>query len=115
MMKITEYTISQFDFDLINHIKTLRLEKKISQEQLSISMGLARSFVGNVENINESHKYSTRHLTLLARAFGYKNISDLMKFPTPQYDRIKVTVKQTMNESGTKALSSEVVKIEHLK
>lgn len=47
--------------------------------------------------------------------FGYKNISDLMKFPTPQYDRIKVTVKQTMNESGTKALSSEVVKIEHLK
>ncbi|AWG22845.1 hypothetical protein FFWV33_15575 [Flavobacterium faecale] len=115
MIKITEYTISQFDFDLINHIKRLRVEKKISQEQLSTGMGLVRSFVGNVENINESHKYATRHLTLLAKAFGFKNISDLMRFPTPQYDKIKVIVKQTMNESGTKALSSEVVKIEPLK
>lgn len=38
-----------------------------------------------------------------------------MKFPTPEYDKIKVTVEQTYNESGTKGIKSEVVKIEPIK
>lgn len=115
MVKTVEYIISQFDFELINHIKAIRIKKKISQEQLSISMGLARSFVGNVENINEKHKYSTRHITLLAKALDCKKISDLLNFTTPQYDIIKVTVKQTMNEAGRKVVHSEVVRIEEVK
>ncbi|WP_294207422.1 hypothetical protein [uncultured Chryseobacterium sp.] len=75
-------------------------------------MGLAKTFVGNVESFTQRHKYSTRHISLLAKAFGYKNISELMEFPTPEYDRIKVTVKQVYNESGTRVMESEVVKIE---
>ncbi|MEC5172176.1 hypothetical protein QF024_000887 [Chryseobacterium nepalense] len=35
-----------------------------------------------------------------------------MDFPTPQHDRIKVTVKQIFNESGTKVMENEVVGIE---
>ena len=38
-----------------------------------------------------------------------------MKFPAPEYDKIKVTVEQTYNESGTKGIKSEVVKIEPIK
>ena len=67
-------------------------KKEISQEKLSLKMGLTKSFVGNVENIKENHKYSTRHIALLAKAFGFLNISELMNFPTPKYDKIKVTV-----------------------
>lgn len=115
MEKTIEYVLSQFDYDFINHIKKLREKNNISQEQLSLKMGLARSFIGNVENIRERHKYSTRHITLLAKAFGFKKVSDLLQFPTPQYDKIKVTVKQTFNETGTKVLKSEVVKIEAIK
>ena len=115
MKKIFTFEITQFDFDLINHIKNLRKTASFSKEELSIKMGLAKTFVGNVESYTQRHKYSTRHISLLAQAFGYKSISELMKFPTPQYDKIKITVKQTMNESGTKALSSEVLKIEYLK
>ena len=115
MKKIFEIQTTQFDLEFINHIKTIRKEKNFTKDELSLAMGVAKSFVSNVESFTQRHKYSTRHIALLAQAFGYKNISDLMKFPTPQYDKIKVTVKQTMNESGTKALSSEVVKIEHLK
>jgi transcriptional regulator with XRE-family HTH domain len=115
MIKNITFDTTQFDFDLINHVKKLRGDKKWSQDELSLKMGVAKSFVSNVESLTQRHKYSTRHIALLAQAFGYKNISDLMKFPTPQYDKIKVTIKQTMNESGTKALSSEVVKVEHLK
>ena len=114
MIKTVRYTISQFDFELINHVKVIRTKKKLSQEQLSVKMGLARSFVGNVENINEKHKYSTRHLTLLAKAFNFKNMSDLLKFPTPKYDKIMVSVNQIFNESGTKMVSSEVLKIEEV-
>lgn len=114
MEKIFTFQTTQFDLDLINHIRTLRKSKGFTKESLSLAMGVTKTFVGNVESFTQRHKYSTGHLTLLAKAFGYKNISDMMKFPTPKYDKIKVTVKQTMNESGTKALSSEVVKIEAL-
>jgi transcriptional regulator with XRE-family HTH domain len=115
MEKTFVFQTTQFDFELINHIRTLRKSKGFTKEDLSLAMGVTKTFVGNVESFTQRHKYSTRHIALLAQAFGYKNISDLMKFPTPQYDKIKVTVKQIMNESGTKAMSSEVVKIEHLK
>ncbi|MFY7937997.1 MULTISPECIES: helix-turn-helix domain-containing protein [unclassified Chryseobacterium] len=112
MEKKFTFETTQFDFDFVNHIKKLRKSIGLTKEELSLKMGLAKSFVGNVESYTQRHKYSTRHISLLAKAFGYKNISELMDFPTPQHDRIKVTVKQVYNESGTKVMESEVVGIE---
>lgn len=112
MDKVFEYVTTQFDFDLTNHIKILRKSKGLNKEDLSITMGLAKSFVGNVESYTQRHKYSTRHITLLAKALGIKNISKMMDFPTPEHDKIKVTVKQILNESGTKVMHIEVIKIE---
>lgn len=112
MEKKFTFETTQFDFDFVNHIKKLRKSIGLTKEELSLKMGLAKSFVGNVESYTQRHKYSTRHISLLAKAFGYKNISELMDFPTPQHDRIKVTVKQVYNETGTKVMESEVVGIE---
>ncbi|WP_312900715.1 helix-turn-helix domain-containing protein [Chryseobacterium taichungense] len=112
MEKIFTFETYQFDFAFIEHVKALRISKGWSQEALSIEMGVAKKFIGNVESYRQHQKYSTRHISLLAKAFGYKNISELMNFPTPQYDRIKVTVKQVYNESGMKVTGSEVVGIE---
>lgn len=112
MEKIFTFETYQFDFDFIEHVKALRISKGWSQETLSIEMGVAKKFIGNVESYKQHQKYSTRHISLLAKAFGYKNISELMDFPTPEYDRIKVTVKQVYNESGTKVMENEVVGIE---
>ncbi|QIY83881.1 MULTISPECIES: helix-turn-helix domain-containing protein [Chryseobacterium group] len=114
MGKTFVFETTQFDYDFINHIKRLRMEKEISQEKLSLKMGLTKSFVGNVENIKENHKYSTRHIALLAKAFGFLNISELMDFPTPKYDKIKVTVKQIYNENGTRIVDNQILKIEPL-
>lgn len=114
MEKNFTFEITQFDFDLINHIRVLRETTGLSKEELSLKMGLAKSFIGNVESYTQRHKYSTRHIALLAKAFEFKDISDLMKFSTPEYDKIKVTVKQTYNEKGTKVLGSDVVKIESI-
>lgn len=104
--------ITQFDFDLINHIKDLRKNAGFSKEELSLKMGVTKTFVGNVESYTQRHKYATRHITLLAKSFGLKNISELMKFPTPENDKIRVSVKQTMNNTNTKVISTEVIKIE---
>lgn len=111
MEKNLTFEITQFDFDLINHIRILRETAGLSKEELSLKMGLAKSFVGNVESYTQRHKYSTRHIALLAKAFEFSNISELMIFPTPSYDKIKVTVKQTYNESGTKVIKSKIIKV----
>lgn len=111
MIKILEFETTQFDFDLINHVQNLRKLFGLTKDELSLKMGVAKSFVGNVESMTQRHKYSTRHITLLAKAFGYDNISDLLDFPTPQYDRIKVTIEQYYNETGTKVIKSKVVNI----
>lgn len=112
MEQIISFETTKFDLDFINHVKEIRKRKKLSKDQLSLAMGLAKSFVSNVESLTQRHKYSTRHITLLAKAFGYKNVSELMDFPTPEYDRIKVTVKQIYNECETRIVNSEILKIE---
>ncbi|WP_312993147.1 helix-turn-helix domain-containing protein [Chryseobacterium flavum] len=114
MEKIIQFETTQFDLDLIEHIKTLRKLNNITKEKLSLLMGVSKTFVGNVESYTQRHKYSTRHITLLAKAFGFDNVSQLLNFPTPKYDKIKVTIKQTLNENGTKVIHNEVVKIEAL-
>jgi len=91
-------------------MKTLLLTRKF-QRKISNDVDL-KTFVSNVQLYTQRQKYYTRHITLLAKLFGLKNISELMKFPTPKYDKIKVTAKQTYNEDGTKILKGEVLRIE---
>jgi transcriptional regulator with XRE-family HTH domain len=114
MDKIYIFDTYQFDFMFIEHIKSLRLARNWSQEKLSIKMGVSKTFVGNVESYKQHQKYSTRHISLLAQAFEFKNLSELMKFPTPAYDEIRVTIKQTYNDRGTKIIDSEIMNIESL-
>ncbi|CAI8877227.1 helix-turn-helix domain-containing protein [Chryseobacterium sp. IT-36CA2] len=111
MQKIVEYKVIYFDYIFIQHVKRIREKQGLSQEQLSLKMGLSKSFVGSVENLKERHKYSTRHITLLANALGYANISKLMNIPTPEFDKVKLTIQVTLNKSGTKTISSEVINI----
>ncbi|MHA6727577.1 hypothetical protein ACX3PU_05880 [Chryseobacterium sp. A301] len=114
MEEIFDFEINQIDFELIEHVKMIRISQGFTKEELSLKMGLAKTFVGNVESYKQRHKYSTRHIALLAKAFKFKNISKLMNFPTPEYDRVKVTVKQTMYENNMKVRSSEVIKIKEI-
>ncbi|NJI71957.1 helix-turn-helix transcriptional regulator [Sphingobacterium kitahiroshimense] len=92
---IIEYEISHLDYLFIQHIKSLRDKKGWSQKELSEKMGVTSSFVGNVENLNERHKYSVRHIALLSKAFNYKSPSRLFDFPSPEYDEVKLRVKVT--------------------
>lgn len=112
----TEYReMAHLDYLFILYVKQLREERRWTQQDLSEKMGVAKSFVGNVESFIQRHKYSIRHLTLLAKAFKYKSISKLFGFPTPKHDKIRLTLKVTtvVKENGrSRSKSVEVVKIE---
>lgn len=112
----TEYReMNHLDYLLILYVKQLREERKWTQQELSAKMGVTKSFVGNVESFIQRHKYSIRHLTLLAKAFKYKTISKLFDFPTPKYDKIRLILKVTtvLKENGRSISKSvEVMKVE---
>jgi ribosome-binding protein aMBF1 (putative translation factor) len=94
-VEIIERTMSQLDYLLILHVKSLREKKGWSQQDLSKKMELAVSFVGNVENLTERHKYSIRHLALLNKVFKYKSISKFFEFSQPTHDKVTLRIEVT--------------------
>jgi len=107
--------ISELDYCLILHVRELR-QGLYTQQQLSLKMGMTKTFIGNVESFLHSKKYSIRHLTLLSKAFKYKSVAELFDFPTPKHDIIQLTLKITpkIKKDGTpsKGKNVEVVKVE---
>lgn len=110
-IEIIEREMSHIDYLLITHIKALRQEKKWSQKDLSIKMGVSKSFVGNVENLTERHKYSIRHLTLLKKAFNIQSISELFTFSQPIFDRIKLRIEVTKTNEKNRIIHSKLIEI----
>jgi len=112
----TEYKeMSHLDYLLILYIKDLREKRKWTQQDLSNRMGVTKSFIGNVESFIQRHRYSVRHLTLLAKAFKYKSVSRLFDFPTPDHDMIRLTLKVTtmLKENGKpRSKTVEVMMVE---
>ncbi len=115
IIEILEKEMSQLDFLLIDQVKSLREKKNWTQQFLSKKMGVAVSFVGNVENLTERHKYSIRHLALIAKAFNYTSVSKLFDFPTPTHDKVTLVIEVTKTiESGvrkSRTVKSELKKI----
>ncbi|WP_417359645.1 helix-turn-helix domain-containing protein [Galbibacter sp.] len=111
----TEYReMNHLDYLLILYIRQLREERGWTQQELSERMGVTKSFVGNVESFTQRHKYSIRHLTLIAKAFEYNSISKLFDFPTPEHDKIRLILKVTTvlkENEKSRSKSVEVVKI----
>src|SRR5690606_5180386 len=106
--------MTHLDYLLILYVKQLREERGWTQQELSERMGVTKSFVGNVESFTQRHKYSIRHLTLIAKAFEYNSISKLFDFPTPEHDKIRLILKVTTvlkENEKSRSKSVEVVKI----
>lgn len=61
---------SEIDLYVIGKVKELREKANMRQIDLSHHLGLADSFVSNVESESQRHKYNIRHLNDLARIFG---------------------------------------------
>ncbi|RZJ23723.1 MAG: XRE family transcriptional regulator [Acinetobacter sp.] len=110
--------IAEIDYLLILRIKELRINKALTQLQLSQKMKMADGFVSKVETLTERAKYNIRHLPLLATALGVE-IKDLLPEQPTIYDIVKITIRKRnkTNLDGTVSQKKviEVVKIEPVK
>lgn len=61
---------SKIDQYVINKVKEKRLEKDLSQADLSIEIGLSEGFIGQCESPKHKSHYNLKHLGLLAKALG---------------------------------------------
>ena len=60
---------SDIDLFVIERIKDLRNDRKISQAVLAIKLGLSDAFIGQIENPKNRSKYSIEQLNKLAQIF----------------------------------------------
>lgn len=56
------------DLFVINKVREMRVQKQLSQVDLSIMIGMSEGTVGKIENPRLRDKYNLRHINLLARA-----------------------------------------------
>lgn len=61
---------TKLDIYLLRKVKDMRERHGMSQIALSQELGVADSFVSNVESSKRRNKYNVNHLNLLAKIFG---------------------------------------------
>ena len=61
---------SDIDLYIIDKIKKLRLENKMSQAVLAVKLGVSDAFIGQIENPKNTSKYSMVQLNKLAQIFN---------------------------------------------
>ncbi|MFR9526715.1 MAG: helix-turn-helix transcriptional regulator [Rikenellaceae bacterium] len=63
---------SEFQLEIINRLKELRLNQKISQAAISDILGLnSYGSIGNIESSKFKHKYTLKHISILCNEFQY--------------------------------------------
>jgi transcriptional regulator with XRE-family HTH domain len=62
---------SDIDLYVIDTVKKIRLEHKMSQAVLAIKLGVSDAFIGQIENPKNRCKYSIEQLNKLAEIFNY--------------------------------------------
>lgn len=117
MGKNTNYIIiSELDYLIIEKVRTLRIKKNLSKQELSKKMGVAVGFVGKVETLSLRDKYNIRHLGLIANIFELKSVRDLLPEKLPKYDLVKIvytkTPKTNKDGSESKQMEEKVIRIE---
>jgi len=54
---------------IIDYVRKLRLEKKLSQKEIGNILGVDQSFIGKVETLKDNSKYNLNHINALAVHF----------------------------------------------
>ena len=57
--------------EIIQRIKKLRIDKGISQAKISEILGISRGQMSNIENPNYPHKYTLKQIDTLCKALNY--------------------------------------------
>ena len=67
LMESTPSPIEQY---VIDYVRKLRLAHKLTQADISVIIGTAKGFVGNVESLSYRAKYNLDHINAIADHFN---------------------------------------------
>ncbi|MDR2885208.1 MAG: helix-turn-helix domain-containing protein [Rikenellaceae bacterium] len=54
---------------VIDKVRKIRIERRISQAELALKLGVSRGFIGDVENPKKRAKYNLNHINEIALIF----------------------------------------------
>jgi transcriptional regulator with XRE-family HTH domain len=61
---------SKFEMAVVEKVKAMREEKKLTQDDIAAILDFTRGFIGQIESPNSASKYNLDHLNRLAIEFG---------------------------------------------
>lgn len=61
--------LTNIELHIIRRVREIRVEKGLSQEQLSLALGKNNSFISHVEAPSKTAKYNIQHLNEIAKIF----------------------------------------------
>jgi len=61
---------TKFEIAVIDKVKAMRTQKKLTQDDLAAMLNASRGFIGQVESPHSASKYNLNHLNKLAQEFG---------------------------------------------
>ncbi|MES3016747.1 MAG: helix-turn-helix transcriptional regulator [Bacteroidota bacterium] len=73
--------ISQIDQYVIDFVRKLRDDRKLSQEEIGNIIGVSRTYITNTESIRHPAKYNLTHINLFAEYFELSPRDFLPKVP----------------------------------
>lgn len=84
-------SLDKIELFVISRIREIREAKKISQEELSLSIGKNIGFISQIEAPSKKAKYNIIHLNLIAKALGCSPKDFLPDYPIidKKYEFIK--------------------------
>lgn len=86
MQKTTK--LSSLEQHVVDYIRKLRTERKLTQQAIGKIIGVQASFIGNVENKLNPSKYNLRHIQLLANHFNLAPSGFLPSSPDQEDEKL---------------------------
>jgi transcriptional regulator with XRE-family HTH domain len=96
--------ITQIDQYVIDYVKKIRSEKKLTQQDIANIIGISREYIKLIESKNSRAKYNIRHINSLADYFGIspKDFLPAKAFPVENNGKeITRTVKRNTKSKKT--------------
>lgn len=92
--------ISAVDLQLIDRVREIRslAEPYVSQSTLSLGIGFAQGFIGQVESFSEDRIYSLRQLNLIANYFNLE-LNDLLPKEKINDDLLELEIEMIKTNS----------------
>lgn len=97
--------ITPIDQYVIDFVRALRDKRGLSQQDIANIIGVGRSFISDVESINQRAKYNINHINALADYFGVSPRAFLPEkaFPVDHASKEKAKPSAKVAKSKKKA------------